>query len=97
MIRRKWRWWDFSRTFTAPAPIQQRFTAPDAPRVTQASPVDTVIDPEAAPLPLSLALETPIDQFAPVFVDVSRDHWAYEAVTRLYYGGIVSGYADTSE
>ena len=72
--------------------IQPRFASPDA-AVTQATPTSATISREQAPLPLSTVLQTPVEQFEPVFADVSTDHWAYEAVTRLFYSGIVSGYA----
>lgn len=48
---------------------------------------------EQAPLPLDRVYQTPIEQFEPPFKDVSRDHWAYEAVTRLFYSGVVKGEA----
>jgi uncharacterized protein YdeI (BOF family) len=72
---------------------QPRFTSPTAPAVTQTVPASSTISRDQAPLPLDTVLETPIEQFAPAFADVSTDHWAYEAVTRLFYSGIVSGYA----
>ncbi|MBD2058550.1 S-layer homology domain-containing protein [Oculatella sp. FACHB-28] len=72
---------------------QPRFTSPTAPAVAQTSPTSATISRDQAPLPLSAVLETPIEQFEPAFADVSTDHWAYEAVTRLFYSGIVSGYA----
>lgn len=72
---------------------QPRFTSPTAPAVTQSSPVNATISRDQAPLPLGTVLETPIEQFEPAFAEVSSDHWAYEAVTRLFYSGIVSGYA----
>lgn len=72
---------------------EPRFTSPTAPAVAQTSPTSATISRDQAPLPLGTVLETPIEQFEPVFVDVSTDHWAYEAVTRLFYSGIVSGYA----
>lgn len=40
-----------------------------------------------APLPIPQVYQTPIEQFEPPFSDVPRDHWAYEAVTRLFYIG----------
>jgi hypothetical protein len=72
---------------------QPRFASPTAPAVTQTVPVNATISRDQAPLPLSTVLETPIEQFEPAFADVATDHWAYEAVTRLFYSGIVSGYA----
>lgn len=48
---------------------------------------------EQAPLPLDRIYQTPIEQFEPAFTDVPRDHWAYEAVTRLFYTGVVKGEA----
>ena len=44
-----------------------------------------------APLPIPQVYETPIEQFEPPFSDVPREHWAYEAVTRLFYIGGVKG------
>jgi hypothetical protein len=82
---------DSGETVTESA--QPRFTSPTAPAVAQTSPASAVISPDQAPLPLAVVLETPIEKFEPVFADVSTDHWAYEAVTRLFYSGIVSGYA----
>ena len=46
---------------------------------------------EQAPLPLNRVYQTPIEQFEPAFTDVPRNHWAYEAVTRLFYSGVVKG------
>jgi hypothetical protein len=46
---------------------------------------------EQAPLPLNRVYQTPIEQFEPPFTDVPKDHWAYEAVTRLFYSGVVKG------
>ena len=46
---------------------------------------------EQAPLPLNRVYQTPIEQFEPAFTDVPRNHWAYEAVTRLFYSGVVRG------
>lgn len=46
---------------------------------------------EQAPLPLDRVYQTPIEQFEPPFTDVPKDHWAYEAVTRLFYSGVVKG------
>ena len=46
---------------------------------------------EQAPLPLNRVYQTPIEQFEPPFKDVPRNHWAYEAVTRLFYIGVVKG------
>ena len=46
---------------------------------------------EQAPLPLDRVYQTPIEQFEPAFTDVPRNHWAYEAVTRLFYSGVVKG------
>ncbi len=68
-----------------------RFTVPDAPAVVQAVP-GASIRRDQAPLPLGTVYQTPIEQFEPAFSDVPTDHWAYEAVTRLFYSGIVSGY-----
>jgi hypothetical protein len=50
---------------------------------------------EQAPLPLDRVYQTPIEQFEPPFTDVPREHWAYEAVTRLFYSGVVKGEAQT--
>jgi uncharacterized protein YdeI (BOF family) len=72
---------------------QPRFTSPTAPAVTQTVPANSTISRDQAPLPLGTVLETPIERFEPAFADVSTDHWAYAAVTRLFYSGIVSGYA----
>jgi hypothetical protein len=49
-----------------------------------------------APLPIPQVYATPIEQFEPPFSDVPRDHWAYEAVTRLFYIGGVKGEPKTS-
>ena len=46
---------------------------------------------EQAPLPLDRVYQTPVEQFEPPFTDVPKDHWAYEAVTRLFYSGVVKG------
>ena len=46
---------------------------------------------EQAPLPLNRVYQTPIEQFEHAFTDVPRNHWAYEAVTRLFYSGVVKG------
>jgi hypothetical protein len=78
---------------TATEFAQPRFTSPTAPAVAQTTPAGATISPDQAPLPLGIVLETPVEQFEPVFADVSTDHWAYEAVTRLFYSGIISGYA----
>lgn len=51
---------------------------------------------EQAPLPLDRVYETPIEQFEPAFTDVPRNHWAYEAVTRLFYIGVVKGEAQST-
>lgn len=48
---------------------------------------------EQAPLPLDRVYQTPLQQFEPAFTDVPKDHWAYEAVTRLFYIGVVKGEA----
>lgn len=69
-----------------------RFSAPDAPVVIGQAQAPATIGRDQAPLPLSQVYGTPIDQFQPAFADVAPDHWAYEAVTRLYYSGIMSGY-----
>lgn len=50
-----------------------------------------IIRRQQAPLPLDQVYQTPIEQFEPAFPDVPRDHWAYEAVTRLFYSGVVKG------
>lgn len=50
---------------------------------------------EQAPLPLNRVYQTPIEQFEPPFKDVPRNHWAYEAVTRLFYIGVVKGEAQS--
>ena len=52
---------------------------------------------QQAPLPLDRVYETPIEQFEPAFTDVPRDHWAYEAVTRLFYIGVVKGEAQSTD
>lgn len=46
---------------------------------------------EQAPLPLDRVYQTPVEQFEPPFTDVPKEHWAYEAVTRLFYSGVVKG------
>jgi hypothetical protein len=50
-----------------------------------------IIRRDQAPLPLNRVYQTPIEQFEPAFTDVPSDHWAYEAVTRLFYSGVVKG------
>jgi len=50
---------------------------------------------EQAPLPLDRVYQTPVERFEPPFTDVPRQHWAYEAVTRLFYSGVVKGEAQT--
>ncbi|MBE9182086.1 S-layer homology domain-containing protein [Oculatella sp. LEGE 06141] len=69
-----------------------RFTSPSAPTVTQVPPGNVTVTRDQAPLPLGTVYQTPIANFEPAFSDVPTDHWAYEAVTRLFYSGIVSGY-----
>lgn len=71
---------------------------PQPPQLS--SPTPTVqkqpIRREQAPLPLDKVYETPIEQFEPAFTDVPKDHWAYEAVTRLFYIGVVKGEAQST-
>ncbi|HEY9858941.1 MAG TPA: hypothetical protein V6D16_05510 [Candidatus Obscuribacterales bacterium] len=80
-------------------PSAQAQTSDLAPTDPTAQP--TQVDPtlnqgypirrQDAPLPIPQVYETPIEQFEPPFSDVPRDHWAYEAVTRLFYIGGVKG------
>ena len=73
-----------------------------APAESPAQPVqrdpaqDYPIRRQDAPLPIPQVYATPIEQFEPPFSDVPRDHWAYEAVTRLFYIGGVKGEPTTS-
>lgn len=69
-----------------------RFTSPTAPAVPQTQLTSPTVTREQAPLPLQTVYNTSIEQFEPPFADVATNHWAYEAVTRLFYSGIVSGF-----
>ncbi len=60
---------------------------PTDPALNQGYPIRR----QDAPLPIPQVYETPIEQFEPPFSDVPRDHWAYEAVTRLFYIGGLKG------
>ncbi len=71
-----------------PQPQQQSSPTPNS-----IPPHQQLIRREQAPLPLDRVYQTPIEQFEPAFTDVPRDHWAYEAVTRLFYIGVVKGEA----
>lgn len=76
--------------------------AQEQPQPLQPSPTPNAIEKqqpirrEQAPLPLNRVYETPIEQFEPAFTDVPRNHWAYEAVTRLFYIGVVKGEAQST-
>jgi hypothetical protein len=69
-------------------PLEQ----PSSPEPNSVPDTQQLIRREQAPLPLDRVYQTPIEQFEPPFADVPRNHWAYEAVTRVFYGGIVRGY-----
>jgi len=69
-------------------PLEQ----PSAPEPNSVPDTQQLIRREQAPLPLDQVYQTPIEQFEPPFADVPRNHWAYEAVTRVFYGGIIRGY-----
>lgn len=73
-----------------PQPQPQQPSSPTPNSIPQNQ---QLIRREQAPLPLDRVYQTPIEQFEPAFTDVPRDHWAYEAVTRLFYSGVVKGEA----
>jgi hypothetical protein len=72
-----------------PAQAQSPDLAPDNSTPAVETPTNGAypIRRQDAPLPIPQVYETPIEQFEPPFSDVPRDHWAYEAVTRLFYIG----------
>jgi hypothetical protein len=72
-----------------------RFSDPNAPAVTQSAPANVTLTRDQAPLPLQTVYQTPIEQIEPAFADVPTTHWAYEAITRLYYSGIMRGYGSS--
>ncbi|MBD2103525.1 S-layer homology domain-containing protein [Leptolyngbya sp. FACHB-261] len=85
-----------AQTQPEPAPVM-REGQPTAAPVEPAQPLQaTQIRRSQAPLPLATVYQTPISQFEPPFTDVPTGHWAYEAVTRLFYSGILRGQSGPS-
>ena len=75
----------------AQAPDLEPAESPSQPQVDPTLDQGYPIRRQDAPLPIPQVYATPIEQFEPPFSDVPRDHWAYEAVTRLFYIGGVKG------
>ncbi|MBC8121711.1 MAG: S-layer homology domain-containing protein [Gemmatimonadaceae bacterium] len=50
------------------------------------------ITPDRAPLPIDEVYAQPVERFENPFRDVTPGDWAYEAVVRMYYTGILKGY-----
>lgn len=53
------------------------------------------ITADRAPLPIGEVYAQPVERFENPFPDVTPGDWAYEAVVRMYYTGILKGYPST--
>ncbi len=72
-------------------PVEPQPQQPSSPTPNSIPQNQQLIRREQAPLPLDRVYQTPLPQFEPAFTDIPKDHWAYEAVTRLFYSGVVKG------